>query len=71
MKTLLGGKGANCGEMAKVGLSVPPGFTITTQVFKREKLSERSRIAVLEHDAHLMIRFRLTLPKSNSDLCGV
>lgn len=31
MKTLLGGKGANCAEMAKVGLSVPPGFTITTQ----------------------------------------
>ncbi len=32
MKTILGGKGANCAEMAKVGLSVPPGFTITCQV---------------------------------------
>ena len=32
MKTLLGGKGANCAEMAKIGLSVPPGFTITTKV---------------------------------------
>jgi phosphoenolpyruvate synthase/pyruvate phosphate dikinase len=31
MKTLLGGKGANLAEMAKIGLSVPPGFTITTQ----------------------------------------
>ena len=38
MKTLLGGKGANCAEMAKVGLSVPPGFTITTAV--REKFNE-------------------------------
>ena len=34
MKSLLGGKGANCAEMAKVGLSVPPGFTITTSVKK-------------------------------------
>jgi pyruvate,orthophosphate dikinase len=32
MKQLLGGKGANLAEMAKLGLPVPPGFTITTQV---------------------------------------
>ena len=32
MKQLLGGKGANCAEMASIGLAVPPGFTITTQV---------------------------------------
>ncbi len=32
MKTLLGGKGANLAEMAKLGLPVPPGFTITTEV---------------------------------------
>ena len=31
MKNLLGGKGANLAEMAKIGLPVPPGFTITTQ----------------------------------------
>ncbi|CAK9194201.1 unnamed protein product [Sphagnum troendelagicum] len=30
MKSLLGGKGANLAEMASIGLSVPPGFTITT-----------------------------------------
>ena len=30
MKSLLGGKGANLAEMARIGLSVPPGFTITT-----------------------------------------
>ncbi|MEF9991991.1 MAG: pyruvate, phosphate dikinase [Romboutsia sp.] len=30
MKSLLGGKGANLGEMTKIGLPVPPGFTITT-----------------------------------------
>ena len=32
MKNLLGGKGANLGEMASLGLPVPPGFTITTEV---------------------------------------
>jgi pyruvate,orthophosphate dikinase len=32
MKELLGGKGANLAEMARLGLPVPPGFTITTEV---------------------------------------
>ena len=31
MKSLLGGKGANLAEMTKIGLPVPPGFTITTK----------------------------------------
>ena len=31
MKSLLGGKGANLAEMTKIGLTVPPGFTITTE----------------------------------------
>ena len=32
MKNLLGGKGANLAEMASIGLPVPPGFTLTTEV---------------------------------------
>jgi pyruvate,orthophosphate dikinase len=32
MKELLGGKGANLAEMNKIGIPVPPGFTITTEV---------------------------------------
>jgi len=32
MKDLLGGKGANLAEMCRVGLPVPPGFTISTEV---------------------------------------
>jgi pyruvate,orthophosphate dikinase len=32
MKMLLGGKGANLAEMTNIGLPVPPGFTITTEV---------------------------------------
>ncbi len=32
LRNLLGGKGANLAEMARIGLPVPPGFTITTEV---------------------------------------
>ena len=32
MKELLGGKGANLAEMSNLGLPVPPGFTVTTEV---------------------------------------
>ena len=32
MRNLLGGKGANLAEMASIGVPVPPGFTITTEV---------------------------------------
>ena len=31
-RKLLGGKGANLAEMSAIGLPVPPGFTITTEV---------------------------------------
>ncbi len=46
MKNLLGGKGANLAEMNLVGVPVPPGFTITTEVcteynqFGKEKIME-------------------------------
>ena len=33
-KEILGGKGANLAEMARLGLPVPPGFTISTQMCK-------------------------------------
>ncbi len=35
MKNLLGGKGANLAEMARLGIPVPPGFTITTEMCKQ------------------------------------
>ncbi|MDD2200621.1 MAG: PEP/pyruvate-binding domain-containing protein, partial [Bacteroidales bacterium] len=46
MKNLLGGKGANLAEMSLIGVPVPPGFTITTEVctdyntYGREKVVE-------------------------------
>ena len=33
-KNILGGKGANLSEMGRMGLPVPPGFTISTEVCK-------------------------------------
>ena len=42
MRDLLGGKGANLAEMSRLGLPVPPGFTITTAVCGRFYDNERS-----------------------------
>ncbi len=42
MKNLLGGKGANLAEMASLGLPVPPGFTITTDVCAAFYANDRS-----------------------------
>ncbi|MAH83321.1 MAG: pyruvate, phosphate dikinase [Rhodospirillaceae bacterium TMED8] len=42
MRKLLGGKGANLAEMAELGLPVPPGFTITTEVCTHFTQSNRA-----------------------------
>jgi len=42
MRDLLGGKGANLAEMASIGLPVPPGFTISTEVCSYFYAHERS-----------------------------
>src|SRR5437868_6816924 len=42
MRELLGGKGANLAEMANLGLPVPPGFTVTTEVCTGYYAHERS-----------------------------
>lgn len=47
MKTLLGGKGANLAEMSSIGLPVPPGFTITTDVCNAYYASEKKYPDVL------------------------
>jgi len=54
LKNLLGGKGANLGEMTKLGLNIPPGFTITTEAcllyFKNpDKVMADIEPRVLEH----------------------
>ncbi|MCR9229055.1 MAG: pyruvate, phosphate dikinase [Flavobacteriaceae bacterium] len=46
MKNLLGGKGANLAEMSRIGIPVPPGFTITTEVCTQ--YNEEGREAVID-----------------------
>jgi pyruvate,orthophosphate dikinase len=48
MKALLGGKGANLAEMTRIGLPVPPGFTITTEVCTYYYANRRTYPAALQ-----------------------
>lgn len=53
MKSLLGGKGANLAEMASIGLSVPPGLTVSTEACEEyqksgHKLSQKLWDEILE-----------------------
>ena len=46
-KNILGGKGSNLSEMGRIGLPVPPGFTISTEVcdlFYKNKRKLNSKI---------------------------
>jgi pyruvate, orthophosphate dikinase len=51
MKPLLGGKGANLAEMSRIGLPVPPGFTITTEVCTYYYDNKRTYPKILEAQA--------------------
>ena len=48
MKELLGGKGANLAEMTRIGLPVPPGFTISTDVCTHYYANKRNYPKVLQ-----------------------
>ena len=52
MKPLLGGKGANLAEMTRIGLPVPPGFTITTEVCTYYYDNKRTYPAELDSQMH-------------------
>lgn len=54
-KNLLGGKGANLAEMCSLGLPVPPGFTITTEVCNAYYANGRTYPAGLEADVALAL----------------
>ncbi|MGA9238222.1 pyruvate, phosphate dikinase, partial [Robiginitalea sp.] len=67
LKNLLGGKGANLAEMSRIGIPVPPGFTITTEVctqFNKEgkkavvaKIDAEVRAAIAEIEETMGTRF--------------
>ena len=59
MRELLGGKGANLAEMNLIGIPVPPGFTITTEVCA--EYYSKGKEAVIE-----ILRPDVTLLKSSS-----
>ena len=48
MKNLLGGKGANLAEMTNLGMPVPPGFTLTTEVCTQYYENDRALPAELD-----------------------
>ena len=57
MRNLLGGKGANLAEMRRIGVPVPPGFTITTDVSTEyEKLGRDKIIELLRPEVEEAIR---------------
>ena len=47
MRNLLGGKGANLAEMGRIGIPVPPGFTITTEVCTQYNIIGKEQTIVL------------------------
>ena len=61
-KHVLGGKGANLGEMGRLGLPVPPGFTITTDVcdlFYKNKKKLPTKV-IKDIEAELKRIFKIT-----------
>src|SRR5271165_4287982 len=57
MKPLLGGKGANLAEMSRIGLPVPPGFTITTEVCTYYYANKKTYPKVLDAQAKEGVAF--------------
>ncbi len=58
MKNLLGGKGANLAEMSSIGIPVPPGFTITTDVCTEyNKLGKKEVISLLKEEVESAVSY--------------
>jgi pyruvate,orthophosphate dikinase len=57
MKPLLGGKGANLAEMSRIGLPVPPGFTVTTEVCTHYYANKKSYPKTLDPQAKEGVAF--------------
>ncbi|MBL7474034.1 pyruvate, phosphate dikinase [Robertkochia sediminum] len=57
MKNLLGGKGANLAEMSKIGIPVPPGFTITTEVCTEyNKLGQEATVNLIREEVRESVK---------------
>ncbi len=67
MKDLLGGKGANLGEMTRMGLPIPPGFTITTKVCIEYLGNQRIPSGLMDDVKRSMHRIELAANKKFGD----
>ncbi|MBN2354945.1 pyruvate, phosphate dikinase [candidate division KSB1 bacterium] len=65
MKELLGGKGANLAEMANLGIPVPAGFTITTEVCTYYYKNNRKYPATLKKEVNAAMKKVETVMKAN------
>ena len=65
MRNLLGGKGANLAEMNLIGVPVPPGFTITTEVCTEYyEMGQEKVVALLKQEVENAIAHVETLMRS-------
>jgi len=64
---LLGGKGANLAEMVRMGLPVPPGFTITTEACREYLASEQMSSALLTEVNQALAELEKSLGKKFGD----
>jgi pyruvate,orthophosphate dikinase len=68
MKNLLGGKGANLAEMTSIGLPVPAGFTVTTEVCTEFYKNDRNYPAGLEEEVnHHLAKVETLMDKKFGD----
>jgi pyruvate,orthophosphate dikinase len=63
LKDLLGGKGANLAEMTKIGLPVPPGFTITTEACQAFLASGREPAALAAEVSEHLVKLEKLMGK--------
>lgn len=64
---LLGGKGANLAEMVRMGLPVPPGFTITTQACREYLASSQMSVTLLAEVETALAALESSLDKQFGD----
>ena len=62
-KTLLGGKGANLAEMTRIGIPVPPGFTLTTEVCRLYLRDQRYPQGITQEVAESLRRLEVDTGK--------
>src|SRR5215470_18162403 len=66
-RSLLGGKGANLAEMTRIGLPVPPGFTITTEACRAYLKADTLPAELVDEIARYLARVETDLGRRFGD----